>query len=137
MHRMVINVVEHWAFLMSHRDDIDSARELFATYAQDFWAVLKEKGHKPANKISDKSRAIIEHWHRRGEIDALLHPLLWHGAEAVSFAAAGALLERTESVEAIAVLRDVSKNPKGFIAVTARIMLEKRGIAVSVDGSIH
>ncbi|MHA6882174.1 HEAT repeat domain-containing protein [Ralstonia pseudosolanacearum] len=122
---------------MSSKDDIDSARELFATYAQDFWTVLKERGHKPANKISDKSRVIVEHWDKRGELVALLYPLLSHKAEAVRFAAAGSLLERAESAEAIAVLQEVSKNPRGFMAIVARTLLEKRGIPVSTNGDIH
>ena len=122
---------------MNSRDDIDSARELFATYAQEFWVVLKERGHKPANKISDKSRVIVEHWDKRGELVTLLRPLLSHEDETVRFAAAGALLERTELPEAIVVLQDASKNPKGFMAVVARTLLEKRGIPIPTDGNIH
>ncbi|MGA3949100.1 hypothetical protein ACI2TD_24700 [Ralstonia nicotianae] len=122
---------------MSDKDNIDAARDLFATYAQDFWKILKERGHKPANKISDKARALIKYWDDRGKALELLHPLLSHEVEAVRYWAATGLIDRGAQEESIAVLLEVSKNPKGFMAIAAQTLLENRGIPLSKDGDTH
>lgn len=122
---------------MSSKDNIDTARDLFVTYAQDFWKVLKESGHKPANKISDKARALIKYWDHRGKALEFLHPLLSHEVEAVRYWAATGLIDRGAQDEAIAVLQDISKNPKGFMAIAAQTLLENRGIPLAKDGGAH
>ncbi|MHA6886366.1 HEAT repeat domain-containing protein [Ralstonia pseudosolanacearum] len=122
---------------MNGKDDINAARDLFVTYAQDFWSVLKERGHKPANKISDKASALIKYWGDRGRALEFLHPLLLHEVEAVRYWAATGLIDRGAQEEAVRVLQDVSKNPKGFMAIAAQTLLEKRGIPVSTNGDVH
>lgn len=122
---------------MNTEDEIQQARELYAGYAQEFWKVLKERGHKPANKISDKARVLLDSWGDRGKAVEFLHPLLSHEQEAVRLAAATGLLDHGAPPEAIEVLQEISRNPEGFMAVTARILLKKRGIPVSTDRNAH
>lgn len=113
---------------MTDSDEINAARERLSTLATDFWRALEEQGHKPANRISDKARALIKDWEARGRACELMLPLLTHETEAVRFWAADWLLNRgTKEEESIAVLRDVAKNPKGFLGITARALLIKRG----------
>ncbi|AST29172.1 HEAT repeat domain-containing protein [Ralstonia pseudosolanacearum] len=122
---------------MENEGEIRLARELYAKCAIDFWVVLNERGHKPANRISNKARSLLESWGERGKAVDLLYPLLSHEQEAVRLAAATGLLDYGAPAQAIAVLRDISKNPEGFMAVTARILLRKHGISSLEDGSVH
>lgn len=113
-------------------DQIESVRRSYVQHASQFWELLKTKGAVRANRETDALDELIKDWGVQGSVYDLLFPLLAHDDEAVRYAAAAAdLLSHGAPVEAIGVLQELAKNPTGFIAPTARLLLMRKKIPLT------
>ena len=104
---------------------LEEARHEFRQTATEFWARLRDKDSRSANKQTDRGDALVAEWSAAGQIDELLLPLLDDANTEVRYAAAAHLLTLGHAERAVPVLEELARNPKGLLAPTAGLLLAK------------
>ncbi|MBB6580642.1 hypothetical protein [Ralstonia solanacearum] len=113
------------------QDKLSSVRQEYACRANRFLDFLESEGSEQANLEADRTGDIISSLNNNAEAHDLLYSLLAHDSEAARYTAAADLLSRETLPEAIDVLRELARNPVGFIAPTARFLPVRKKISLA------
>jgi hypothetical protein len=106
---------------------MDSDREKLIENAKGFWVRLaSNRPVEEANKLTDESDSIVDHWAKSGLAEPLLSPLLEHSAIEVRYLAAAKLAVLGLSEAAWSVLEEISIGPYGLISSSAELLLMNR-----------
>ncbi len=109
---------------MTTDDDLAAARAAFAATATGYWEAIREADARRATAQTDLGQRIADDTAERGDVAALLRPLLADPSREVRYAAAAELVRRRVCVEeAVAVLTTLARDATGLVAVTAKMML--------------
>lgn len=109
---------------------LKSAQEEFIFNAEMSWEKIKNGDAKAANKVEKQNEQIVSHWTDRGMLENLLLPLLMHNSSKIKYAAAAYLVNSDAKEKAIAVLRELSKEPTGLVSPAAKAVLRAHKIAL-------
>ncbi len=116
--------LECWTTMSSSSNSLSPAASSFVEAAREFWHALNDgRGSKVANTFSAKAERIVEEWKLDGSATDNLEALLSHTDSTVQYAAAAELLKSGETRLSLPVLENLSKDPAGLIAPTAKLLL--------------
>jgi hypothetical protein len=110
---------------------LDEDRVKFIQHAERFWSEILAASSKGANAEERANARIVARRKKNGEDVELLSPLLDHQSSQVRLASAAYLVKSTAQEKAIAVLRDLSRNPVGLVADYASTILRVNEISVA------
>lgn len=102
---------------------MDQDRIKFIHNAEDYWKRIREGSSKAASITVRANDKIVARWLAKDSVVDFLSPMLTHDSAAVRFAAAAHLINYDAKEPAIAVLRDLVKDPRGLISPSASAIL--------------
>ena len=107
-------------------DVLSADRGKFVASAIGYWTAIRDGNSGAANAQTGAGDRIVERWTSQGRLLDLLGSLLTDQSAEVRYAAAAHLLSGHPDA-ALPVLQELARNPHGFVAVTANILLIQRG----------
>lgn len=102
--------------------DFSKDREKFVNNSIEYWKRIEEGNSKSANLAEKRNKKIVSQL--GNSASDFLTPLLSHPSDDVRFAAAAHLMNTEARIEATLVLRQLAQKPTGFLALSAKAILE-------------
>lgn len=108
------------AVMIENKFSLD--QEKFANNAIEYWKKIEEGDSRAANLAEKRNKKIVS---QLGSVASnFLAPLLSYPLDEVRFAAAAYLMNTDSRNQAALILRELAQNPTGFLALSARAILE-------------